>query len=434
MNKVALICLVAIFATLVGQAAAQDYHQITWHNSNLMDCQILDENNYYAAGWSSTTVFSFLMSTNAGQTWQMTEVDHTEQPFCTRGLWMINSQEGWICADNFGLYKTSNSGANWINMSNQPGVRNNSNHLRKIRFISPQVGYLMSTGDLKKTTDSGNTWTTIKANQAENGEGGFRDFDVDQSGSTIVISAGRYNSDEVSNCWVSQNGGESWQLSFVNSQHFSFHLKVASELVFYAAIADENKLFRSIDGGLNWQLFLPAPAGGTVADLAWANNRLYAVSNNNDIQGIWRISSGSWEQVTNLGNIVIYSLSFQGNHGMTVGDDGSIATFTDTTVATDDPVTPATPDPELTCYPNPFRGSTNVKFNQIDNSPTTIAIYNTRGQLVRTLVNSQKLSLGEHSFTWDGKTNSGQPVAAGVYFYKMLSGRFSSTRKMIMMK
>ncbi|MFA7117938.1 MAG: T9SS type A sorting domain-containing protein [Sphaerochaetaceae bacterium] len=85
-------------------------------------------------------------------------------------------------------------------------------------------------------------------------------------------------------------------------------------------------------------------------------------------------------------------------------------------------------------YPNPFRGSTTVKFNQVDNSPTTVSIYNTRGQLIRILVNNQKLSPGEHSFTWDGKTNSGQPTAAGIYFYKMISGRFSSTKKMIMMK
>jgi len=104
-----------------------------------------------------------------------------------------------------------------------------------------------------------------------------------------------------------------------------------------------------------------------------------------------------------------------------------------TTVATDDPVAPIATI-NLTCYPNPFRGSTSVKFNQIDNSPTTVSIYNTRGQLIRTLVNSQKLSPGEHTVAWDGKTNSGQLTAAGVYFYKMTSGRFSATRKMIMMK
>jgi len=71
----------------------------------------------------------------------------------------------------------------------------------------------------------------------------------------------------------------------------------------------------------------------------------------------------------------------------------------------------------LTCYPNPFWGSTNVKFNQVDNGLTTVAIYNIKGQLILTLINDQKLSTGEHSFNWDGKTNSGQTTAAGIYYY-----------------
>lgn len=430
MNKVALICLVAL-ATLVGQAAAQDY-QITWHNSNLEACQILDQNNYFVAGWDG--MVKFIKSSDGGLTWQTITVTDDEHGFCVNGLWMINSQIGWICGSGFGLQKTTDGGTSWIDMSNQPGIRNQnySNNLRRIRFTSPEVGYILSSGDLKKTTDGGNTWTTIKASQVEAGEGGLTGFDV--AGNIIILSAMRYNANDLANCYVSQDGGLTWQLSFVNRSDFSYHMKIVSPNTFYASISDRRELYRSTDGGATWNLFLNSPNGGTVSMLAWTNNSLYVVSGYNGIPRIWKVNNNGWQEVVMLGNIAIHGFDFQGNHGMTVGDDGSIATFTDTTVATDDPVTPATPDPELTCYPNPFRGSTNVKFNQIDNSPTTIAIYNTRGQLVRTLVNSQKLSLGEHSFTWDGKTNSGQPVAAGVYFYKMLSGRFSSTRKMIMMK
>jgi hypothetical protein len=104
-----------------------------------------------------------------------------------------------------------------------------------------------------------------------------------------------------------------------------------------------------------------------------------------------------------------------------------------TTVSNDDPTAPI-PDPGLTCYPNPFRSSTNVKFTQIDNSPTTIAIYNVKGQLVRTLIAGQKLPLGEQIIAWDGKTNAGQIVAAGIYYYKIHSGRFSSTKKIVLIK
>ncbi|HPD07794.1 MAG TPA: T9SS type A sorting domain-containing protein [bacterium] len=428
MKKVALIYLVVFIITLGGQAAAQN---ITWHNSNLEACQILDQNNYFVAGWTNTMVFRFMKSTDAGQNWQSVEVSHPDQPFCVNGLWMIDDLVGWICGDSFGLYKTIDGGNTWTDMSNCPGIRNNSSSLLRIKFTSPEIGYILSSGDLKKTINGGNTWTTIKANQVEAGEGGFRGFDV--AGETIILSAIRYNVNDLSNCYVSQDAGQTWQLSFVDRSDFSFFMKIASPSTFYASITNRRELYRSIDGGVTWSLFLNPPNGGTLTILSWTNNTLYVVSGYNGIIHILKINNG-WQEVMSLGNIIVHGFDFKGNRGITCGDDGSIATFTDTTVVNSDPVTPVTPSPEVACYPNPFQGSTNVKFNQIDNSPTTVAIYNTRGQLVRALVNEQKLSPGEHIIVWDGKNNSGQPTAAGIYLYKITSGRFSSTKKMIMMK
>lgn len=430
MKKIALICLVAIFATLVGQAAAQNY-QISWHGSNLEACQILDQNNYYVAGWTSTTVFRFMKSTDAGQNWQSVEVSHPNQPFCVNGLWMINSQIGWICGDGFGLYKTTDGGNTWIDMSNRPGVRNNSDNLRRIRFISPQIGYILSSGDLKKTIDGGNTWTTIKASQVEDGEGGLSGFDV--SGDTIILSAMRYNANDLANCHVSQDGGLTWQLSFVDRSDFSYHMKIASPNTFYASISDRRELYRSTDGGVTWNLFLNSPNGGTVSMLAWTNNSLFVVSGYNGIPRIWKVNN-NWQEVVVLGNVAISGFDFKNSRGMTVGYDGSITTFTDTTVATDDPTAPATPNPELSCYPNPFRGSTTIKFNQGENSPTTISIYNIRGQLIRTLVSSQKQLPGEHKIAWDGRDDGGLPVVAGIYLCRLETGRTAKARKLILLR
>ena len=426
-KKFALICLLLFIITLVGKVDAQN---ITWHNSNLEACQILDQNNYFVAGWDGSV--KLLKTIDAGQTWQTLAVTDDEHGFCVNGLWMINNQVGWICGSGFGLQKTIDGGNSWTDMSNCPGIRNNSSDLQSIKFTSPEIGYILSSGDLKKTIDGGNTWFTIKTVQVEAGEGGFRDFDV--AGNTIILSAMRYNVNDLADFYVSQDAGQTWQLSFVDRSDFSFNMKIASPSTFYASIDDRRELYRSIDGGVTWSLFLSSPNGGTVSMLAWTNNHLYMASGYNHIRRIWKVVNGNWQEVVLLGNVVIHGFDFKGNRGITCGDDGSIATFADTTVANNDPVTPATPDPDLSCYPNPFRGSTNVKFTQIDNSPTTVAIYNTRGQLVRTLIKNQKLSPGEHIIAWDGKNNSCQPTADGIYIYKITSGQFSSTKKMIMLK
>ena len=383
------------------------------------------------AGWTSTTVFRFMKSTDAGQNWQSEEVSHTEQPFCVNGLWMIDDLVGWICGDSFGLYKTIDGGNTWTDMSNCPGIRNNSSNLLRIKFTSPEIGYILSSGDLKKTIDGGNTWFTIKTVQVEAGEGGFSGFDV--AGNTIILSAMRYNANDLANCYVSQDAGQTWQLSFVDRSDFSFFMKIASPSTFYASITDRRELYRSIDGGVTWSLFLNPPNGGALTILSWTNNTLYVVSGYNGNIHILKVNNG-WQEVVTLGNIVVHGFDFKGNRGITCGDDGSIATFADTTVDNNDPIIPVTPSPELICYPNPFRGSTNVKFNQIDNSPTTVAIYNTRGQLVRTLIKNQKLSPGEHIIAWDGCDDIGIPTDSGIFICRAESGKKITTKRMILFR
>ena len=415
---------------LMSMASAQNV-EISWHNSNLEACQILDQNNYFVAGWTSTTVFRFMKSTDAGQNWQSEEVSHTEQPFCVNGLWMIDDLVGWICGDSFGLYKTIDGGNTWTDMSNCPGIRNNSSNLLRIKFTSPEIGYILSSGDLKKTIDGGNTWFTIKTVQVEAGEGGFSGFDV--AGNTIILSAMRYNANDLANCYVSQDAGQTWQLSFVDRSDFSFFMKIASPSTFYASITNRRELYRSIDGGVTWSLFLNPPNGGALSILSWTNNTLYVVSGYNGNIHILKVNNG-WQEVVTLGNIVVHGFDFKGNRGITCGDDGSIATFADTTVDNNDPIIPVTPSPELICYPNPFRGSTNVKFNQIDNSPTTVAIYNTRGQLVRTLIKNQKLLPGEHIITWDGCDDIGIPTDSGIFICRAESGKKITTKRMILFR
>jgi len=84
-------------------------------------------------------------------------------------------------------------------------------------------------------------------------------------------------------------------------------------------------------------------------------------------------------------------------------------------------------------FPNPFRDETTISFYLPYSQKATVEIYNIKGQKVKTLVN-EKQTTGEHQIIWDGRDSLGKPVSSGIYFYKMKSGRYTSTKKMILMK
>lgn len=93
----------------------------------------------------------------------------------------------------------------------------------------------------------------------------------------------------------------------------------------------------------------------------------------------------------------------------------------------------ATPTRLLGNYPNPFNPSTTISFTTAKAAPVQITIYNLKGQAVRTW-NLETEVGGNHSVQWDGLDDNGLSLSSGVYFYRMFSGAYSSTRKMVLMK
>ena len=90
-------------------------------------------------------------------------------------------------------------------------------------------------------------------------------------------------------------------------------------------------------------------------------------------------------------------------------------------------------------YPNPFNPTTTIKYflpsvaNGDQTLVTTLRIYNVLGEVVKTLVNEPK-SPGVYYEVWDGKDNQGNQVASGIYFYRLSAGKFSETKKMVLLK
>ncbi|MEZ4745917.1 MAG: alpha-amylase family glycosyl hydrolase [Calditrichia bacterium] len=84
-------------------------------------------------------------------------------------------------------------------------------------------------------------------------------------------------------------------------------------------------------------------------------------------------------------------------------------------------------------YPNPFNPTTAISYQLPSISDVNLKIYNTLGQLVKTLV-SQKQSAGNYAVQWDGTNDLGERVASGIYIYRLQAGDFIQSRKMILMK
>jgi len=84
-------------------------------------------------------------------------------------------------------------------------------------------------------------------------------------------------------------------------------------------------------------------------------------------------------------------------------------------------------------YPNPFNPVTKISYSVKEPVNVTMEIYNIRGQLVKGLVNEVK-ETGNYTILWNGTNNSNKSVSSGVYFYKMKTQNYNSTKKMILMK
>ena len=84
-------------------------------------------------------------------------------------------------------------------------------------------------------------------------------------------------------------------------------------------------------------------------------------------------------------------------------------------------------------YPNPGNPSTVISYTLAENSKVNLTIYNTLGQAVRTLVDGHQTA-NIYKVVWDGRDDSGKEVASGVYFYRLVAGKFSATKRLIVLK
>ena len=92
----------------------------------------------------------------------------------------------------------------------------------------------------------------------------------------------------------------------------------------------------------------------------------------------------------------------------------------------------------LDSYPNPCNPETWIPYRLPQDSEVTIRIYSATGQLVRTM-NLGRQTAGAYlnknkAAYWNGRNDEGSQVASGLYFYTLQVGKYTATRKMMLLK
>jgi hypothetical protein len=109
------------------------------------------------------------------------------------------------------------------------------------------------------------------------------------------------------------------------------------------------------------------------------------------------------------------------------------------------PVSIRTAQPTLTVtfmapvQPNPSPGSAVFRYTVgsdvagTSEVPISIAIYDPRGRLVRTLA-SDRQPVGEYAVEWNGRNDSGSSLSAGVYYYRFRAGSFYHRASLVLLR
>jgi hypothetical protein len=79
-------------------------------------------------------------------------------------------------------------------------------------------------------------------------------------------------------------------------------------------------------------------------------------------------------------------------------------------------------------FPNPFNPRTNISFLLPKSGNVSLKIFNIVGQDIATLVN-EKMDVGSFNIDFDASN-----LNSGIYFYRLVAGKFTETKKMILLK
>lgn len=377
----------------------------------------------------------------------------------------VDVQTGYSAGAGGTVIKTTNGGNNWTTLNTGSSVT-----LRGIYFFNPSTGIVCGhSGTILRTTDGGGNWSTVTSGTTEHLLG------LSFFGSSIGTICGNLGT-----ILYTTNGGLNWQTGqptgYLVTFYSAFMVNTSAGYCVGVNTIFSPLVAKSTDGGANWiySSFLLNNNEGTLRDIYFFDTQNgIAVSNLwNGQGGVSRTTNGGVNWTTQIFSLGLYGVDFpSATIGYTVGLTGTImksinsglswtpqtsgtsvflssVDFIDSLTGyacgdagtilktTNGGITSVSGNQNQTPqefslsqnYPNPFNPKSNIKYQISKLSEVKLVILDILGREVAVLINEQ-LSPGSYEVEWDGSDYS-----SGVYFYKLITGYYSETRKMILLK
>jgi hypothetical protein len=269
-------------------------------------------------------------------------------------------------------------------------------------------------------------WQVITYDNFESGMGSYTDGGADMSRYT----GGTHAHQGVAAADIQDNSGTASSFYHTASYNVTGYVTLEVDFWFKMVSMETNEDF--------WVQFFNGTTWQTVATFVqgagYVNNTFY--------HAIVTISSSSYTFPTNAklrfmcdasadnDDVYIDEIEFRGSASGALAKGGNSLSATETL--------PASFRLHQN-FPNPFNPSTNIRFELPEAGEVTVKIFNTAGQEIRTLANAP-FQAGDQTLRWDGRDQSGNAVAAGVYLYQITATgangevKFRATKRMAFVK
>ncbi|MBL8016191.1 MAG: T9SS type A sorting domain-containing protein [Ignavibacteria bacterium] len=336
------------------------------------------DNNTILAG---TVNGGLYFSTNNGEQWILATNGISDPNIVSI---LINGSYIFAGTYNQGIFRSTNNGNTWLNCFNT--MRPYSLYM-KDGFLF--VGTIYN--GVFRSSNNGVSWDTTNS-----GLENVSVFDFTSNGNTLFAGTRKQYNSDTCGVYCSTNNGNSWYPS--NGDVLTFdtvYTIVNSGSNIFAGTC--RGIFLSTNNGINWssinQGFTTIPF---ITDLVITNGYIYAGTIN----------------------------FIAGQFGQSVWRRPLIEVFGIETISSEIPSGFAISQN----HPNPFNPTTNFEFRIAEFGFVNLTIYDVMGRSVETLQHGE-MKPGVYKAEWNA---SGYP--SGVYFYRLSSGSFTETRKMVLIK